>query len=178
MSLKINAFIKKLGNPLTRHNFVVRSPLLGGMEMLVSSTTFPSEQMRDVILYYLGERIKWPTIPENSGVWNANIPEGEDGQVFVALGQQKGILWNQKLGILQPGIKSQIEVVARTVNDAEVFKVVLHGCYIKGPSDIDLDYMDPTQAWRWNWTFSFDWIENIELKPGPTVTATDVEPTA
>ena len=178
MSVKINAYIEKLGNPLTRHNFVVRSPLLGGIEMLVASTTFPTEQMRDVTLYYLGERIKWPTIPENSGVWTVNVPEGEDGQVYVALGKQKGLIWNQKMGVLIPGVKSQIEVVARTVNDAEVFKVILHGGYIKGPSDVDLDNSDPTQAWRWNFTFSYDWIEDVPLNPGLTQTATAVEPTA
>lgn len=86
MSRKIDAFRQALGNPLTVHNFVVRLASVSDMdpniEIIVQSTSLPSDQLQDVLLHYLGENVKFPTIPSNGGEWAVNIPDNEQGMAF------------------------------------------------------------------------------------------------
>lgn len=167
MSQKITKFTEIISNPLTTHNFVVQIPGWeedgGKVETIVSATTFPTERMRSVILYYMGERIKYPTIPENSGEWSCTIPDSEAAITFKKTIQEKGLLWNQVGGVLLPGIKKTIRIAIRTVNDQEVVAVKLHGAYIVGRGDVNLSNTDPTAALMWNVAFSFDWVEDEEV---------------
>ena len=165
MSQKIDRFRSALGNPIAIHNFVVRcTELLGDIDILVQSTTLPAEQLQEIILYYLGERVKWPTIATNSGRWSAVFPENENGLVNKQLLKDKGLWWEQKLGFMLPGQTANIEVVMRTVNDEEVFKVIMHNAFIIGRNDNALNSAQPTQTLLEELQFSYDWIEDVTIR--------------
>lgn len=166
MSRKIDVFRAALGNPLTRHNFIITIPhlentALSNVQILVQSTSLPSERLRDIILYYLGERIKYPTIPENSGEWSCNIPDNELGLAFETVMKEKGLYWKQKAGILLPGERENVKVTMRTVNDSPVFEVIMHNAYCKGRGDESLNNNDPTAVLSYNITWAYDWIEDV-----------------
>jgi hypothetical protein len=169
MSRKVNLFRAALGNPLTTHNFLVSCKSLLGTEvpMLVQSTSFPSERIREIVLYYLGERVKYPTIPENSGHWPCTVVDNELGTVFKQTIKAKGLLWEQESGLvkgLQGGLGADMDVTMRTVNDEEVFSVVMHGCFFLGKDDVSLANNDPTNPFKWNLTFAYDWISDKAKK--------------
>lgn len=165
MSQKIDKFRAALGNPIAIHNFVVRcADLLGDIDILVQSTTLPAEQLQEIILFYLGERVKWPTIATNSGTWSATFPENEYGIVNKQLLKDKGLWWEQKSGVMLPGNTANIEVVMRTVNDEEVFKVILHNAFIRGRNDNVLNSSQPTTSLQEELIFSYDWIEDVTIR--------------
>lgn len=162
MSLRQAKFAEVLGNPLNTHNFLIRSKLLEGIEILVKSTTFPTEKMRNYTLHYLGETILYPAIPESSGTWACTIPESEAAIVFKKAVYEKGLIWNQKAGLLVPGVKTEIEVVSRDLQDKELFSVILHGAWIVGKDPVSVDNSSATVNWSWNLSFNYDWIEDKE----------------
>lgn len=166
MSRKIDVFRQAIGNPLAIHNFTVTIPDFDGFEtpLTVQSTTFPAESLQEILLFYLGERVKWPTIATNSGTWSVSIPENEDGMAFHSVMQAKGYWWNYVNGKMLAGKTTNIDVTLRTVNDEEVFKVRLHNCWCKGRSDANLSSNSPTTPLQFNVTFSYDWIEDLSLK--------------
>lgn len=169
MSRKIDAFRQALGNPLTVHNFVVRLASVSdqdpNVEVIVQSTTLPSDQLQDVLLHYLGENVKFPTIPSNGGEWAVNIPDNEEGIAFVNTLKARKMWYEPVTGrmVSMNATGKNIEVVMRTVNDDEVYKVVLHNCYCKGRDPQQLNAATPTQALTFNQTFSYDWLEDLGL---------------
>lgn len=162
MSNKTAKFIAAITNPLTKHNFLVRTPLLEGVDVLVQATAFPSEKLRVLTLYYQGEPIRFPATPENEGTWSCQIPESETAIVFKKMAAEKGLIWKQKDGVLFPGNKTVIEVVARGLKDKELFSVKLHGSFILTRGNVDLSNQEAATGWIWNVTFSYDWIEDVE----------------
>lgn len=169
MSRKIDAFRQALGNPLTVHNFVVRLAAVSDMdpniEIIVQSTSLPSDQLQDVLLHYLGENVKFPTIPSNGGEWAVNIPDNEQGMAFVNVLKARKMWFEPVTGkmVSMNATGKNIEVVMRTVNDSEVYKVVLHNCYCKGRDTQQLNAATPTQALTYNATFSYDWVEDVGI---------------
>lgn len=169
MSRKIDTFRQALGNPLTIHNFVVRLAAVSDMEenveVIVQSTQLPSDQLQTIMLHYLGENVRFPTLPNNGGEWSVAIPDNEDGIAFVNTMKARKMWFEQVTGVVvsQNATGLNIEVVLRTVNDSEVFKVILHNCYCIGRSSQNLDASQPTAPLIFNATFVYDWLEDNSI---------------
>jgi len=177
MSIKAQTFQKLLGNPLNTHNFIVEiadpGNTLSSIQLLCSSTTYPSEQLQDFVLYFQGERVKFPSIPTNSGTWTATFPEGEYAKLAKALKDHMKKSYNQQTGKMTHWSltdKFDIVVKARGLREAsdstsELFSVKLVGCYMKGREDVSLANNNPTENWVWTVTFSYDYLEDGDVKP-------------
>lgn len=177
MSIKAKIFQAQLGNPLNTHNFIVRiadpGNKLNKIQMLVASTNFPSEKLQEFTMYFQGERVKFPSIPQNSGTWTCTVPEGEFAKVYQAFTSLSHKTYDQKTGQLSffsVKDKFDIEVLARGLRgDAEgsdvIFGTRLVGCYFLGRTDVALSNASATQTWQWQLEFSFDSIEDLEATP-------------
>lgn len=163
MSLKAATFANIITNPLNIHNFVVNIPGVD-LAIVVSSTQFPSERLREVVLYYQGEKIIYPTIPENDNHWKVKLPENDNGIIRREFDKLKSSRYNQRTGIIHPDLWKTVEVVARDLEGNEVFKVLLHGVWLKGRSNVELANNDPTKNWEWEYEFVFQWIEDVDCK--------------
>lgn len=174
MSLKASVFTSFLGNPLNTHNFTVVIPTLSDIQILVASTAFPTELLQEYVLYFQGERVKFPSIPTNSGNWQCTMPEGELAKVNNAYNEYMRKVYDQGTGALtfwSLNDKFDIEVYARglrgTVQDAnnyddnKVLGVRMKGCFLKGRTDVSLNNNAPTQNWVWILLFSYDYLEWI-----------------
>lgn len=172
MSVKATKFQELLGNPLNTFNFVVDIQAKGfsKVSLLVASTTFPSQTLQEFQLYFQGERVKFPSIPSNSGEWNCTMPEGELQKVMQAMKEYMDLVYDDKTGILTYWAvtdKFTIEIYPRQlrgdVNGSnKLYGVRLHGCYFKGRESVNLDNGNPTGNWVWNLNFSYDWMEDIK----------------
>lgn len=165
-----------LGNPLNTHNFIVTIPALSDIQMMVSSTTFPSEQLQEYVLFYQGERVKFPSIPTNSGTWSCTMPEGEFAKMYSAIRKHASTNYNQRTGRMTHWAirdKMRIIVTARGLRgdvdgSDQVFSTALVGCFLRGRQDVSLSNQQATTNWVWNLTFSFDYIEDeVETPLGP-----------
>lgn len=159
MSLKVKTFTSIITNPLNIHNFVVDIPGFD-YSMLVASTVFPSEKLREVILHYQGEEIHYPTIPNNTHHWDVRLPENDDGKVRTALETIKARYYSQTAGTFTPQTWLNVPVYARDLNNNEVFHTILHGAWLQGRDDVQLDNSDPSKNWNWQYRFVFQWIED------------------
>ena len=139
MSNKTQAFLSVLGNPQNTHNFQVTVPQLSGIEILVSSTSFPTEKLRTITMYFQGEPVRFPTIPENEGIWNCGIPESESAKVFGRFMQHRGLIYNQRTGSFLPPVRQVIRVAARDLADNECFAVKMHGAFFIQRNAVDLE---------------------------------------
>jgi len=178
MSQKVKKLESLLGNPLNTHNFIVVIPALNDIQILVSATSFPAEQLRAYELYFQGERVKFPSLPTNSGEWNATLPEGEYARVYKAVRSLLAKNYNQQTGVMTHWAlrdKFNIEIYSRGLRgdvdgSDKVFGVRLMGCFLRGMQDVSLSNQAATTAWEWQLSFSFDWIESIKETPlGPTI---------
>ncbi len=169
MSRKIDVFRQALGNPLTIHNFVVRLAGVTNMEenveVIIQSTSLPSDQLQTVMLHYLGENVRFPTIPSNGGDWNVNIPDNEEGIAFVNVMKARKMWFEQVTGkmVNMDSTGNNIEVAVRTVNDNEVYKCILHNCYCVGRDPQQLNASSPTSPLTFNAQFVYDWIEDVGI---------------
>lgn len=163
MSLKIDEFASIVAQPLNTYNFVVDIPGVG-LDMLVESTTFPSEALQKVSLWYHGEEISYPTLPKFGGEWKVTVPESDTGITKRAFDALKNNSWSQKLGILKPKDKYfDCTVYARDMEDKIIFKVVLHRCFIMGRDGQDLNNSKADGVWKWNYVFHYSWIEDVDI---------------
>jgi hypothetical protein len=173
MSIKGRTFENMLGNPLNIHNFMVTIPALDNIQMMVSSTTFPSEQLQDYVMYFQGERVKFPSIPTNSGVWNCTMPEGELAKVYQSLRAHMRLNYNQTTGKMTHwAIRDKFDIIVTArglrgdVNGSDrIFSTTLVGCYVKGRQDVNLDNSQATTNWVWSVQFSFDAIHDETATP-------------
>lgn len=178
MSIKIKTFEAMLGNPLNTHNFMVTIPAFRDIQLLVASTVFPSEHFQDYVLYFQGERVKFPTIPTNGGTWNCTMHEGELAKVYSAYKSYFVTQYSQITGKMTHWSlmdKFDIRIAARglrgDVNGSdEVFATNLMGCYLTGRNDVTLNNQAATQSWDWVLTFSFDYIKDELPTPLPPIT--------
>lgn len=161
MSRKVDSFRKFIPNPLNVHNFLVDIPGIGEYGLVVQSTSFPSERARTTQLFIAGERVTYPTVPDNSHSWAVTVPESDGGvtkQKFDALIDK---YWDQKTGAITVNMASpfdQVIVYARDLNGNEVFKCTLVNCWLQGRDDVALDASNPENNWKWQYTFVFDYI--------------------
>lgn len=188
MSLKVNVFRKLLGNPLNTHNFVVSIPRLQDVQMLVTSTSFPTEALRQYVLNFQGEDVRFPSIPSNSGAWSCTLPEGEYAKVYKAATREHAFNYEQNTGamtnwsmddlfdieIIPRGLRAGLNLKASDVP----FKVVLHDCYLSGMGEVSLSASGATQSWNWTLNFAYTWVEYIAATPmsaSHTLTALKVD---
>lgn len=176
MSIKATKFQELLGNPLNTFNFTCIIPALESVQVLVSSTTFPTELLQEFTLYFQGERVKFPSIPSNSGDWNATMPEGEFLKVHQALYNYMRSKYSQQTGQLvywSITDKFDIEIYPRRLRgDVEgsdkMFGVRMVGCFLKGSSPVGLDNSNATSNWVWDLQFSYDYLEDVRASNVPT----------
>lgn len=162
MSLKANQFVKVIQQPLNTYNFVVDIPDIA-YGLLVSSTTFPSEKLQTVSLYFQGEEIAYPCLPKNGGSWKVSVPESDSGAVKKVFDTMKQSMFSQKTGFLTPKRWKDITVTARDQSNNLVFSVILHGAYCVGREGQNLDNSQNTSAWKWEYEFHYTWIEDVDL---------------
>lgn len=175
MSIKVNTFRGLLGNPLNTHNFLVSIPRLQDVQILVNSTTFPTETLQQYASSFQGEVVRFPSIPQNSGTWTCTLPEGEYAKVYNAITREHALNYQQDTGAMTHWSVDDffdIEVIPRglraglTLKAADVpFSVVLRGCYLSGFGEVQLSAGSPTQAWNWTLTFAYTWIEYKKATP-------------
>lgn len=161
MSVKVATFANIITNPLNLHNFLVTIPGVD-LAIVVSSTNFPSEKLREIVLWYQGEKIIYPGLPESENKWKVKLPENDDGKVRRAFDSLKSTRYNQKTGIMVPKLWKTVTVTARDLEGNEVFKVNLHGTWLKGRNPVDLANNDPSKSWEWEYEFVFQWIEDVD----------------
>lgn len=177
MSIKATKFQELLGNPMNTFNFMVvitdPSDNLNKVQILVNSTTFPSEELQEFTCHFMGERVKFPSIPTNNGVWNCSVVEAEAAKVFDAFVGHYSKVYNQKTGQLSHISmydKFTVDIYGCGLNgdiseggdNQKKVGVRLHGAFLKGKGDVQLDNSNATGVWMWNFAFSYDWIEDIQ----------------
>lgn len=162
MSRKVNTFAAVVTQPLNIHNFVVTIPEADNTSLIVESTAFPAEQLQEMILHFQGEEIHYPTIPKNSHAWNVKVPEADSGVIRRELEALKQKIYDQLSGIVTPQVWSNVNVYARDLAGNLVFHVILHGVWIVGRNDVQLSNTDPSQSWKWDYQFRFQWIEDAD----------------
>jgi hypothetical protein len=175
MSLKTSTFRRIIGRPLNTHNFVVRIPALADVQILVSSTTFPTETLGEKKLYYQGEPINFPTYPLRGGEWTCSLNESEYAKVYMSASLEFNMNFLQALGTLTTlAAKDRFDIIVgiRPLSNSNsilgaisdlglgtgVFSVTLQGCFLKGMSPVNLSSSAATTNWVWNLTFSYDSI--------------------
>lgn len=160
MSLKVNTFANIITNPLNIHNFIVDIPGVTNGSIVVASASFPSEKLQKVILHYQGEEVRYPTIPKNSGEWKVKVPETDSGLIKSELDALKSNKYSQKTGIFTPTLWEDVEVTSRDLEGNTVFSVVMHGTWLVGREQVELNNADPTKNWEWDYEFCYQWLED------------------
>lgn len=163
MSRKIATFAQFITQPLNKHNFQVVIP--GVPEaIIVESTTFPTDKLREVVMWFQGEQVRYPGLPENGGAWKVTIPEGDNGQIRARFMALRNRLFNQATGTILPDIIwDTIQVHARDLSDNIVFSVNMHGCWLKGAEPQGLNASQPAESWKWDYEFVYQWIEDSPI---------------
>ena len=164
MSKKLNTFASAIGNPQNTHIFTLVIPELSGLEVLIQSTSLPQEKLRKMTLHFQGEPISWPTVPEYEHNWSCKIPESEGAIVFRKYVAAREAIWNSQLGSLVFPLRGDIKIEMRDLNQVAVLGKILHGCWIMGLDNIEVDSSDPTKILTWSPTWHYDWSENLVLK--------------
>lgn len=160
MSLKVNQFAAVITNPLNIHNFAVSIPDADIASLIVSSSAFPTEKLQEIKLYFQGEEIIYPTIAKNDHSWKIKVPENDDGKVRAELDKLKSKFWNQKTGIFIPNTWSNVIVNARDLAQNIVFSTILHGAWLVGREQVELQNNDATKNWEWDYEFRYQWLED------------------
>ena len=183
MSRKINTFAGIITQPLNVYNFVIKINAKGvdainnDILQTVQSTTFPTEQLREMTLNYRGEVITYPAKPQNGGDWSFTIPENDGGQIRKELDKLKNHIYDQQTGVMTPMPWFDVEVMQLDLQENKVFSVVLHGCWLKGRSNAQaLNQSEVSTSWTNDYAFHYTWIEDKLLddkqkSPDPTAGA-------
>lgn len=163
MSNKVQTFASIITQPLNIHNFLVKIPEVD-VSVVVESTTFPTEKLRIIELWAHGEKVRYPGIPENDGIWKIKIPESDTGVVREQLDALKSKIYDQKTGRITiasaTSVWKDVEVIARDLADNIVFSVTLHGVWLRGRDALNLSSTDPSASWKWDYEFVYQWIED------------------
>lgn len=166
MSRKIQQFVSVITNPMNTHNFALGIPGFEAYSLVVQSTSFPTESLRQVRLYIQGEEVRYPTIPSNQGTWQFSVPETDSGEIGATLERIKARMWNQRSGAFtaDPSLWRDVTVTARDLNSNESFQVILHGAWLQGRSDVQLSQQNPEANWNWQYQWVYQWIEDKNLR--------------
>ena len=166
MTRKIQTFTGIITNPMNIHNFALSIPGFEDYSITVQSTSFPSDSLRQTRLYVAGEEIRYPTVAQNSGTWQFVVPETDDGTISSILDGIRSEIWNRLTGGLtvDPTQWRDIGVIARDLNSNESFEVILHGAWLAGRGDVQLNQATPETNWQWQYQFIYQWLENKNLR--------------
>lgn len=169
MSLKANKFATTITNPMNIYNFQINIPgVTEEIALCVQSTSFPSRgKTRNVDLYVQGEKVTYPTLPENGGTWSFKIPDSDSGIVRQTLKALFDEQYNEKEGTFHPHIWKDIDVFALDQPGNTCHHVILHGAWIQSLDNVNLDASNPGTAWQDNYTFVYNYVENVEVGVAP-----------
>lgn len=159
MSRKVQQFANVITQPLNIYNFDISIPAIN-FSSVVQASTFPSEKLQIMTLFTHGEQVQYPSIPKNGGQWQVTLPESDSGIIRREFEAIKSNMWNQKTGLLTPPKWYDISVIARDLADNPVFSGVLHGCWIMGRNDVNLNAQDVQTSWKWDYMFIYQWLED------------------
>lgn len=166
MSIKVNTFASIITNPLNVHNFLVTIPSSPLGSIVVSSSEFPSEKLQEVVKYYQGHQIAYPTIPKTGGSWKVTLPESDSGIIKRELDRLKNMQYDQASGIFVPNIWESVAVTARDLSGRPVFSCAMIGCWLMGRDSVNLSNDDASKSWDWTYEFRYQWLEDIDFFHG------------
>lgn len=158
MGYKVVQFQNLITQPLNTHNFLCRIPGFGSWQQLVSSTTFPMEQLQVVTRYIQGERVQYPAIPQNGGTWNFTLPEGDNAVVFRDYLLKMYELWSQPNGMLNTPTWESVDVIQLDLKNTPVLGVSLQGSWLQGVNPVSLSNSSVTTPWDWQFTLVYQYI--------------------
>jgi hypothetical protein len=166
MSNKVQTFASIISNPMNLHNFEVQIPGVdSNVTLIVESTTFPAQgKFREISLWFQGEKITYAGLPENGGSWTVRIPESDTGKVAKELHKLIKQFYDQKTGVMLPGTWKDITILSKDLSGKIVFKVVLHGAWLAQKNQVNLSSSTPDQAWKWDYVFVYQWVEDVDLQ--------------
>lgn len=165
MSNKVQTFASIITNPMNLHNFEVRIPGVDpNTTLIVESTTFPTQgKFREISLWFQGEKVTYPGLPENGGNWTIRIPESDTGVVAKEFHKLVTAMYNQKTGVMKPTVWKDVEVYCKDLQGNITFSVILHGCWLAQKNQVNLNASTPDQSWKWDYVFVYQWIEDVGL---------------
>lgn len=161
MSRKAARFAAVITNPLNVHNFQCFIPGLEDEKtMIIESTSFPTEKFRTLTLWFQGEPIHYPGLPENDHTWKFKLPEGDNAITARSFQNIKDDMYTQKTGILIPSKFKSVEIRSRDLSGNIVFYVILHGSWLRGRDPVGMVNNNPAESWKWDYEWVYDWIED------------------
>lgn len=163
MSNKVQVLANIVAQPLNTYNFRIDIPEIN-YSVLVESTTFPSQKLREVVLYFQGEAVKYPTLPDTPSPWQVTLPESDKGVVRNDFESLISSYYDQRTGLMKYKKWSNITVTACDMADNVVFVCVLHGAWCAGRESVNLSAQSVGDAWKWNYEFHYQWIEDLDVK--------------
>lgn len=163
MSRKVDNFASVITNPLPAHTFIVNIPSFD-FNAVVESTSLPSDELREVVLYTQGEEIHYPTTPNNSHKWNIKVPDNADAKVYQQLMAIRNSRYNQQSGDFTMKGWFDVEIFVRDLAQKPVLSTILHGCWLKSRADVSLDQSQATNPIKWDFQFVFQWPEDKLIK--------------
>lgn len=163
MSRKVDSFASIITNPLPLHTFIVNIPDFQ-FNAVVESAGLPQDSFREVRLYTQGEVVIYPTIPDSKHEWAIKIPDNDDGKINKEFLRIRNKVYDQKAGMFKLSTWFDVEVFVRDLANKPVLSTVLHGAWLKGRNDVSLANNDPTQAFKWDWLFTYQWLEDKQIK--------------
>lgn len=163
MSNKAQRFAGVITNPMNVFNFEINIPgVNSNCTLVVESTTYPQQgKFRTISLWYQGEQVRYPGLPENGGEWTVRIPESDDGKILKAFHELSSVRYNQKTGVMSPVKFNDITLVMKDLQGNEVYHVVLHGCWINSRNNVNLSAQQAGDSWKWDFVFTYQWIEDV-----------------
>lgn len=171
MSRKVSSFAQIITRPLNLYNFRVIIPGITDPDIatIVQSTSFPGEadKLQTVTKWYKGERIQYPTVPQNGGMWGINVPESDSGHTRDVLHTLREMNYDQQSGAILPASWMDIQVYAMPQNHVpgdnipDVFSCILHGAWCRGRNDVNMAAENVTGSWNWDYQFVYQWVEDM-----------------
>lgn len=173
MAHKVQVLTGIIANPMNVYNFEVQIPgVNNGLPLIIESTTFPAQgKFREISLWYQGMQVRYPGLPENGGAWTFKIPEADNGIVGNTFQEIFNSMYDQKSGVLKPNTWKDISVFSKDQAGNIVFHVVLHGAWISQRNPVNLAQSSVSDAWKWDYTFIYQWIEDVLVSNVGTTTA-------
>lgn len=169
MSRCINKFASVITQPLNIYNFkIVIKNIVDEVNqdilLTVQSTSFPAETLRETTLNFKGEEIHYPAKPTTGGDWTFTIPENDKGSIAMELDRLKHATYDQKTGVMTPQLWYNVEVMQLDLSDNIVKSAILHGCWLKGRDNTNLDTSNVTNSWSNTYTFRYTWLEDKNVE--------------
>lgn len=160
MSIKAQTFARVITNPMNVYNFEVRIPGVD-YSLIIESTQYPNQgKFRTISLWFQGEQIRYPGLPDNGGEWAFKIPESDDGKIAAAFKKLFDAMYNQKTGQMFHKKWKDIDLFAKDDAGNVTYSVTLHGCWIVSRQNVSVDQSRPGDAWKWDYAFVYQWIED------------------